>query len=231
MAKTQILIIEDEAPIRELLRYNLEKEGYEVTEAADGESGLNIAQELPPDLVVLDLMLPGMDGYQVCYRIKSGEKLKHTPVIMLTAKSEEADEVIGLGVGADDYVTKPFSPRILLARIKAVLRRRQEEPESDSDELPVLEIDDITINPNRHEVHVGEREIGLTPIEFKIIHFLASHPGRVYSRQRIIDEAQGEDVIITERTVDVHIVSLRRKLAGRAEVIETVRGVGYKYKD
>ena len=111
------------------------------------------------------------------------------------------------------------------------MRRRQEEPESDSDELPVLEIDDITINPNRHEVHVGEREIGLTPIEFKIIHFLASHPGRVYSRQRIIDEAQGEDVIITERTVDVHIVSLRRKLAGRAEVIETVRGVGYKYKD
>lgn len=230
MAKTHILIIEDEEPIRELLSFNLEREGYEVAMAADGETGLEMAQTRTPDLLILDLMLPGMDGYQVCYRLKSDDLLKTVPIIMLTAKGEETDEIIGLGVGADDYVTKPFSPKLLLARIKAVLRRRQ-EPTGDVDVDQVVKRGVISINPDRHEVLVEGDDIGLTPIEFKILHFLAKHPGRVYSRQRIIDEAQGEDVIITERTVDVHIVSLRRKLASQSQVIETVRGVGYKFKD
>ncbi len=231
MAKTRVLVVEDEESIRELLKFNLENDGYDVELAGDGELGLRLAQAHPPDLIILDLMLPGIDGYQVCYKLRSDDRLKRVPVVMLTAKSEETDEVIGLGVGADDYVTKPFSPRVLLARLKAVLRRRAESEPASTEDQPVLTRGSITINPNRHEVLVHGQEACLTPIEFKILRFLASNPGRVYTRQRIIDEAQGEDVLITERTVDVHIVSLRRKLGDHAVVIETVRGVGYRFKD
>jgi len=230
MSNPRILVVEDEVAIRELLTFNLERDGYEVLTAGDGESGLALAQQQPPDLVILDLMLPGIDGYQVCYRMKSDDQLKHIPVVMLTAKSEETDVVIGLGIGADDYVTKPFSPRVLLARVKAVLRRKEEAPPADSAE-PAVELGELAISPARHEVRCAGQPVPLTPIEFKILYFLARHSGRVYSRQQIIDEAQGEDVTITERTVDVHIVSLRRKLGAQAALIETVRGVGYRFKD
>lgn len=230
MAKQAILVVEDDDDIRDLVAYNLDKAGFEVLQAADGETGLALARQHRPSLIVLDLMLPGMDGHQVCYRLKMDEDLKAVPVVMLTAKSEEADVVIGLGIGADDYIVKPFSPRILVARVSAVLRR-QGEAVVHGEERPIVVKDWLTINPNRHEVLVEDQAVKLTPIEFKILHFLASNPGYVFSRARIIDEAQGEDVTITERTVDVHVVSLRKKLGQYAAYIETVRGVGYKFKD
>jgi len=230
MPKQSILVVDDEEDIRELLSYNLQREGFDVQTAVDGETAVELVNKEPPDLVVLDLMLPGIDGYDVCYKLKSNPDLNHVPIIMLTAKGEESDEVIGFGIGADDYVTKPFSPKVLVARINAVLRRRAEPEEPEPDEEPVIARGGLSINPNRHEVLLEGKEIRLTPIEFKVLYFLSKTPGRVYTRKRIIDKAQGEDVYITERTVDVHVVALRRKLGDQAHLIETVRGVGYKFK-
>jgi two-component system phosphate regulon response regulator PhoB len=230
MAKERILIVEDDDDIRALVAFNLQKAGLETIEAADGETGLDLARSERPDLIILDLMLPGIDGHQVTYRMKMDPLLKDLPIVMLTAKSEETDVVIGLGIGADDYITKPFSPRVLLARVQAVLRRGNGAVGEAEEQAPV-DLGWLKIDPSRHETLVDGEALKLTPIEFKILLFLSTHPGFVFTRSRIIDEAQGEDVTITERTVDVHVVSLRKKLGERAAHLETVRGIGYKFKE
>lgn len=227
MSKEDILVVEDEGDILELLRYNLTKEGYRVRAVITGEEALNAARSKPPSLVLLDLMLPGVDGLEVCRRLKSEETTRHLPVIMITAKGEESDIIVGLELGADDYVTKPFSVKVLVARIRAVLRRRdQAAPEEES----ILERGDLTINPGRHEVMVRGVRTELTATEFRVLHFLARRPGWVFTRQQIVDAVRGEDYPVTERSVDVQMVSLRKKLGPCADQIETVRGIGYRFR-
>ncbi len=228
MANERILVVDDEADIVELVEYNLSKNGYQVTCAETGEKALELAGDELPDLVVLDLMLPGMDGLEVCRRLKSDTRTQHIPIIMLTAKGEEADIVTGLELGAHDYVTKPFSPRVLVARVRAVLRRRAAPA---ADEQAPIQIRDLAVHPGRHEVTVQGKPVDLTYTEFRILHFLARRPGWVFTRYQIVDGAQGEDVAVTDRSVDVHIVSLRRKLGPVGKDIETVRGVGYRFRD
>jgi two-component system alkaline phosphatase synthesis response regulator PhoP len=228
MANEHILAVEDEEDILELLRYNLEKEGYRVTGVVSGEEALRRARSQPPDLIVLDLMLPGMDGLTVCRELKQDAKTRDLPIIILTAKGEEADIVAGLELGADDYVTKPFSPRVLLARVRAVLRRRRMEPAAESDSL---EIHGMVIHPGRHEVLVQSRPVDLTATEFRLLAFLARRPGWVFTRSQIVQGVQGEDYAVSERAVDVQIVGLRKKLGSAGQCIETVRGVGYRLKD
>jgi two-component system alkaline phosphatase synthesis response regulator PhoP len=228
MAKEHILVVEDEEDILELLRYNLAKEGFRVTGALSGEEAVRAARSTPPDLIVLDLMLPGMDGLTVCRELKMDAKTRDVPIVMLTAKGEEVDIVAGLELGADDYVTKPFSPRVLLARIRAVLRRRRVEaaPVSDS-----LVLHDLAIHPGRHEVLVQGRPMDLTATEFRLLHFLARRPGWVFTRAQIVQGVQGEDYSVSDRAVDVQIVGLRKKLGPAGKYIETVRGVGYRLKE
>jgi len=228
MAKEKILVVDDEEDILELLRYNLARQGYEPKTVGTGEEALAAARLEPPDLVILDLMLPGLDGLEVAKALKNDPRTVHTPIVMLTARGEEADVVAGLELGADDYVTKPFSPRVLLARVKAVLRRRRAAP---ADETATLKVHDIVIDPGRHEVTVKGKPVELTLTEFRILHALARRPGWVFTRYQIIDAAQGAEVAVTDRSVDVHIVSLRRKLGASGRFIETVRGIGYKMKD
>ena len=222
-----ILVIDDEEDIRELLKFNLEKEGYSVSSVATGEEALDSVRKLFPDLIILDLMLPGIDGLEVCKKIKSDEELRHIPVLMLTAKSEETDEVIGLELGADDYLTKPFSPRILLARLKSLIRRKGSKDESGPG---IIRIENMTIDPMRFEIKIDGNPLILTYTEFSLLHYLAQRPGWVYSRYQIVDALKGENYIVTERSVDVQIVGLRKKLGANAKFIETVRGVGYRFK-
>lgn len=228
MAKEHILVVEDEEDILELLRYNLNKEGYRVTAVLSGEEALRTARSHPPDLIVLDLMLPGIDGLTVCRRLKEDAKTRDCPLIILTAKGEEADIVAGLELGADDYITKPFSPRVLLARLRAVLRRRQVKPAPESESLAIHE---ITIHPGRHETLVGGQSVDLTVTEFRLLYFLARRPGWVFTRAQIVQGVQGEDYAVSERAVDVQIVGLRKKLGNAGKYIETVRGVGYRFKE
>jgi two-component system alkaline phosphatase synthesis response regulator PhoP len=228
MAKERVLVVDDEEDILELVEYNLSRNGFEVTTVTSGEKALAIARGAVPDLVVLDLMLPGLDGLETCRLLKRDPRTRDVPVLMLTARGDETDIVRGLEMGADDYVTKPFSPRVLLARVRAVLRRREEES---SDDQARLERGGIIIDPRRHEVSVDGETVQLTATEFRLLHLLARRPGWVFTRQQIIDQVQGEDVAVTPRSVDVHLVALRRKLLHRGEVLETVRGVGYRYKD
>ena len=228
MAKEKILVVDDEEDILELIRYNLINEGYRVDCAASGEEALIKAAEQSPDLILLDLMLPGLDGLDVCRELKANSATRQIPVIMITAKGEDADIVSGLELGAEDYVTKPFSPRILLARVKVVLRRKKN---TIVEEEPVMRRDDLTIDPSRHEVRLEGKPLGLTTTEFRILHFLARRPGRVFSREQIISAVKGDDYAVTERSVDVQIVSLRKKLGKSGDTIETVRGVGYRLKD
>ena len=225
-----ILVVDDEPDIREMIQFTLERNGYKVFSAANGPDALAMLEDCAPDLIILDVMMPGMDGHQVCYRLKADPKTKFIPVIMLTARSEETDEVIGFSVGTDDYVKKPFSPRVLAARVAAMLRRN-EETDAAADTDDTLKRGPITIRQNRHQVLLDGEEIRLTPIEYNILLFLCKRPGWVYTRERIISEVQGDDVIITERTVDVHVVSVRKKLGDHADYIQTVRGVGYKLKE
>lgn len=228
MAKEKILVIDDEEDILELVRYNLAKEGYHVFCVPSGELALKKALEENPDLILLDLMLPGVDGLDVCKRLKSDPLTSAIPIVMLTAKGEDADIVSGLELGADDYVTKPFSPRVLLARIKTALRRRkQEEP----DESSIVKIRELMINPARHEVLVKNSPMTLTATEFRILHFLARRPGWVFTRDQIISAVKGDDYPVTERSVDVQIVGLRKKLGSAGNYIETVRGVGYRFRE
>jgi two-component system, OmpR family, alkaline phosphatase synthesis response regulator PhoP len=225
MSKGTVLVIDDEKDLIELVRYNLEKEGFQVISALDGEAGLALAFQQLPDVILVDLMLPGIDGLEVCTRIRASERTARIPMIMLTAKTAESDRVVGLELGADDYVTKPFSPRELAARVKAVLRRVS--PSRQPAEL--IRRGSLTLDLVRHEVTCDERPLSLTATEFRLLHFLASRPGRVFSRSEIIDGALGRDVAVLDRTVDVHVMSLRRKLGECAGWIQTIRGFGYKF--
>ncbi len=228
MPKEHILVIEDEDDIQELVRYNLAKEGYRVAQAISGEEGFKAAKSTSPDLVLLDLMLPGLDGLEICRLLKADPKTSHTPVVMLTAKGEEADVVAGLELGADDYITKPFSPKVLIARLRAVLRRKAKESLDDDSPLKIRE---IVIHPGRHEVLVKGKSVPLTFTEFQLLHFLAKRPGWVFTRQQIVDAIKGEDYPVTDRSVDVQVVGLRKKLGACGEYVETVRGVGYRFKE
>jgi two-component system, OmpR family, alkaline phosphatase synthesis response regulator PhoP len=228
MAKEKILVVDDEEDILELVRYNLAKEGYRVTCVFSGEDALRRTREDAFDLVLLDLMLPGLDGLDICRQLKNGASTKQIPVVMITAKDDDADIVAGLELGAEDYITKPFSPRILLARIKVILRRKNSH---ESEESVIVRLDDLTIDPTRHQVLLRRQPVTLTTTEFRILHFLASRPGRVFSRDQIISAVKGDDYAVTERSVDVQIVSLRKKLGASGYPIETVRGVGYRFRE
>jgi two-component system, OmpR family, alkaline phosphatase synthesis response regulator PhoP len=228
MAHERILVIEDEEEILELLRYNLTKQGYRVVCASCGEDGLKAARTETPNLVLLDLMLPGVDGMEVCRRLKAEPALQAVPIVMLTAKGEEADVVAGLEIGADDYVTKPFSPRVLIARVRAALRRRAAVPVADNE---AIRAHNILIHPGRHEVLIDAKPVELTATEFRVLHVLAQRPGWVFTRSQIAGLVHGEDFVVTDRSVDVQIVGLRKKLGSAGECIETVRGVGYRFKE
>lgn len=230
MARSHILVVEDEEDIQHIVRYNLEKEGYVVSCSPSAEHALHCVRTTPPDVVVLDLMLPGMDGLEFCSLLRKDPKTEHTPILMLTAKGEESDVVAGLELGADDYVTKPFSPKVLTARIRAVLRRRSKRTASLS-EKSVLVVHDIAIDRQRHLVTVGDHPVELTFTEFRILEYLALHPGWVFTRYQIVDAVRGEDYSVTDRSVDVHVASLRRKLGTARSCVQTVRGVGYRLKE
>ena len=225
--KDVILVVDDEEDIRELVRYNLSKGGYNVTTAATGEEALRIAHEVRPMLVVLDIMLPGIDGLEVCRRLKADATLQKTPIVMISALGEEKDVVAGLELGADDYVAKPFSPGVLLARVKSVIRRVGASPIADD---ATLSIEGLKVNPTRREVHVGDSLVELTNTEFKLLHFLMRQPGVVFTRTQIVDGVHGDDYPVTDRSVDVQVVGLRKKLGEIGALIETVRGVGYRFK-
>ena len=224
----RILVVDDEPDILELVQYNLAREHYDVVCVESGEEALAQVSTTPPDLIVLDLMLPGVNGLEVCRTLKRHPRTAAIPVVMLTARGEEADIVTGLELGADDYLTKPFSPRVLLARIRAVLRRQHTEPVAAD---AVLTHGELVLHPGRHEVLVEGQPVPLTLTEFRVLHLLARRPGWVFTRNQIIAAAQGEDVSVTERSVDVHIVSLRRKLGTVGDAIETIRGVGYRLQE
>jgi two-component system phosphate regulon response regulator PhoB len=224
-----VLVVEDEESILEMLRYGLERFGFSVTCVGSGEAALAAVAQDRPDLILLDLMLPGMDGLEVCRRLKRDQATGAIPIVMLTARDSEADVVAGLEIGADDYLTKPFSPRILSARLRAVLRRWDAgEPQG---ERTSIALGGIALDKERREVTVAGRRIELTYTEFEIIWLLAGSPGKVFTRARIVEAARGADATITERAVDVRIVGLRRKLGSAAARIETVRGVGYRFGD
>lgn len=226
--KQTVLVIEDEQDIRELLQYNLVREGFQVVEVDTGEAGLKAAGEVHPDAILLDLMLPRMDGLEVCRRLKEDKDTQAIPIVMVTAKGDESDIVIGLELGADDYITKPFSPKVVTARLKAVLRRRSQPVRSESE---VLSFDNLTIHPGRREVTVQDKFVELTNSEFKILHNLARYPGWVFTRYQLVDLVHGEKHNVSDRSVDVQIVGLRRKLGVCGKCIETVRGVGYRFKE
>ena len=229
MSKEKILVIEDEDDIQELIRYNLQKEGYRVICASSGEAALKKMRTEKPDLVLLDLMLPGIDGLAVCKEIKSSPETRALPVVMLTAKGEEVDVVTGLEVGADDYIAKPFSPRVLLARVRAVLRRGQKDAEAGSGQK-LLKRGEIELDAARHEVAVKGKTVDLTFTEFRILDLFLRRPGIVFERYQIVDAVRGEDYAVTDRSVDVHIVGLRKKLGHSGDRIETIRGIGYRFR-
>ena len=229
MGRQKIVAIEDEPDILEIIKYNLEREGYEVRGALDGEEGLDLVRREMPDLVLLDLMLPGMDGLEICRRLKYEPATRSIAVIIVTAKSEESDIVLGLEVGADDYLAKPFGPRELVARVRAVLRRGEVKP--GEQEQPRVTLERLSIDADRHEVILDGQELELTATEFRLLYFLASNPGRVYSRHRLVQEAMGEDVYILDRNIDVHVRAIRKKLGEGYDCIVTVRGVGYRFAD
>ncbi|MCD6160944.1 MAG: response regulator transcription factor [candidate division Zixibacteria bacterium] len=224
----KILVVEDDRDIVELIEYNLRKEGYHVITAMSGEDGLEMAKSEKPDMALLDLMLPGIDGLEICKLLKANPATADIQIIIVSAKGEEADIVIGLELGADDYITKPFSPKILIARIRACLRRKNQQPVEQS---AVIKIQGVVIHPGRHEVLIDNKIIPLTLTEFRLLHFLASRPGWVFTRYQIVDAIRGDDYIVTDRTVDVQIVGLRKKLGKYSEYIETVRGVGYRFRE
>ena len=230
MARESILLVEDEHDIRELLKFHLERENLAVEAYEKGEDALAALKTRGVSLVLLDLMLPGIDGLEVCRRLKAQPETREIPIIMLTAKDSEADIVAGLEMGAADYVCKPFSPRVLMARIHAVLRRPMTDaaPETDG---PAITIGPLTVDPGRHKVEIKGKEIQLTYTEFRILRMLVENPGRAFSRQQIVDQVRGESYSVTERIVDVQMVSLRKKLGPLGDWIETVRGVGYRFRE
>lgn len=234
MGKINVLVVEDEADIQQLVSYNLIRAGFHVTCADSGEEALEKLRSEEVDCVLLDLMLPGMSGIEVCAairKVESGTNGKLLPIIMLTAKGEEEDIVTGLDSGADDYITKPFSPKILIARIKAVVKRAvSTQIESDNSKGTIISVEDLRIDKRRHEVNINGEEIQLTTTEFGVLALLAGKPGWVFTRQQIIDSVRGYDFLITPRAIDVQIFGLRKKLGDHGKYIETVRGIGYRYK-
>ena len=226
--KPIILVVEDEEDLREIIIYNLEREGYQTVGVETGEQGLERAIALKPDLMILDLMLPGMNGMDVCRQLKKEAGTQEIPIIMASAKGEEADIVSGLELGADDYVTKPFSPRILLARVRSVLRRSKQ---AETEDASLIQIDDMTIDTKKFQLSINNQPVDLTKSEFGIMHFLACHRGWVFTRYQIVDAIRGEKYVVTERAIDVQIAGLRKKLEAHADLIETVRGVGYRFKE
>ena len=228
MAKEKILVVDDEKDILELVRYNLSREGYHVTGTLTGEDALRQVRSDRYDLIVLDLMLPGMDGLTFTKTLKNDSRLRSIPIIMLTAKGEEADIVTGLELGADDYITKPFSPKVMIARVRAALRRYKEEPQ---DEMAIVKIHDLEINPGRRIVTARGESVDLTYTEFQVLLLLAKRPGWVFTRSHIVNSIRGDDYPVTDRSVDVQIVGLRKKLGTCGKYIETVRGVGYRFKE
>ena len=227
MKKSKIVVIEDEVDILEVINYNLSKEGFDVCSALDGEEGLALIKKEVPDLVLLDLMLPGLDGIEICRKLKTDYSTRSIPIIMVTAKGEESDIVLGLGMGADDYMVKPFRPRELMARIRSVLRRGDFIEEGEG----LVSIDELVIDINRHEVKLEEKKIVLTAMEFKLLHFLASHPGQVFTRENLLNHVSTDDTFIIDRNIDVHIRSIRKKLNKHRELIETIHRVGYRFRD
>jgi DNA-binding response OmpR family regulator len=227
MTKGQILIVEDDRSLAEVLEYNLRQDGYQTIVANDGQEGLRQARVRAPDLVVLDLMLPLIDGLEVCRRLRADPTTRSMLVLMLTARTEETDEVVGFSVGTDDYVAKPFSVKVLLERIRALLRRRDGNATDDC----VVVSQGVMVDRERHRVTIEDRPLDLTPSEFGLLQALLRQPGRVFSRSDLIDAALGGDSLVLERTIDVHIRSLRKKMAGHAVLVETVRGIGYRFRD
>jgi two-component system, OmpR family, phosphate regulon response regulator PhoB len=226
MSRTRILIIEDERNLTQALEYNFKREGYDVAVAHDGLEGLRKAQTLLPDVVVLDLMLPSLSGLDICRELRRGERTRNLPILMLTARSEETDQVVGFTTGADDYVTKPFNTKVLLQRIKALQRRAESRTETGD----VIDVCNIRIDRVRHQVTCDGKPVDVTPTEFRLLECLLRQPGRAFTRHQLMDAAIGEGSIVLERTIDVHVKTLRRKL-GLGELIETVRGVGYRFRE
>lgn len=232
MAQPRILIVEDERGLTQSLQWYFNREGFETIVAHDGHDGLHKALSLLPDVVLLDVMLPGLDGLKVCQQIRAGERTKSTPVMMITAKGEEADQVAGYAMGADDYVTKPFSNKILLQKVKVLLRRNQQPSEA----ADIIEHGGVKLDRVRHKVTAEGKEIELTPTEFKLLECLARQPGRAFTRHQLMDAAIGEGAVVLERTIDVHVKTLRKKLSEAVkdeerDLIETVRGVGYRFRE
>jgi two-component system, OmpR family, phosphate regulon response regulator PhoB len=225
MSKPRILIVEDEKALQDVLAYNLEKEGFETSFASDGQEGLRRAQLQQPDVVILDLMLPIIDGLEVCRQLRSDPKTQNVRILMLTARSEEVDEIVGFNMGADDYVTKPFKIKPLIHRIKALLRRPGGETARD-----VISICGIEIDRTNHTARADGDELQLTPTEFRLLWTLARSPGRPFARNELMDRCRGEDANALERTIDVHVRSLRQKMGPLADLVETVRGVGYRFR-
>jgi two-component system phosphate regulon response regulator PhoB len=227
-----VLIVEDDEDIQQLVSYNLVRAGFQVTCADSGEEALELLRQKRPDLVLLDLMLPGIDGLEVCRSVKRDEATREIPIVILSARGEESDVVAGLELGADDYITKPFSPKVAIARIRAVLRRRSEPAaKTGGDEQAILRMHDLIIHPGRHEVSVSGTPVALTLTEFGILHLLSRRPGWVFTRQQIIDAVRGYGYLVTPRAVDVQIFGLRKKLGTSGQLIETVRGIGYRLQE
>ncbi len=231
--KPTILVVEDEEDLRNIVIYNLNREGYETVGVESGEEGLALAISQKPDLIILDLMLPGISGMDVCRKIKQNSDTQRLPIIIVSAKGEESDIVSGLELGADDYLTKPFSPRILLARVGTVLRRSEQKTlgSDESTEQTVLNIDGLTIDSKKYLLKIDGESVNLTKSEFDILYFLASRRGWVFTRYQIVDAIRGDKYVVTERSIDVQIAGLRKKLNQYAELVETVRGVGYRFKE
>jgi phosphate regulon transcriptional regulator PhoB len=229
MQNKQIVVVEDEPDILEVLCYNLKREGYQVFESLDGREGLALIEQKLPDIVMLDLMLPGIDGLEICRKLKSNPRTQHIPIIMVTAKGEESDVVLGLGVGADDYIPKPFSPKELIARVKAVLRRgvKSDQP-ANKDRI---DINGLEIDSRKHQVSIDGNPLKMTASEFRLLFCLASHPGQVFSREQLLNHTTSEEVAVVDRNIDVHIRSIRKKMGDDRTFIETIRGVGYRFLD
>jgi two-component system, OmpR family, alkaline phosphatase synthesis response regulator PhoP len=229
MKHERIVVIEDEADIQEVIEHNLTREGFQVYASSDGENGLQLVKKESPNLVLLDLMLPGLDGLEVCRELKADPLTRAIPVIMVTAKGEESDIVLGLGIGADDYVAKPFSPKELVARVKSVLRRGQLQENQNDRERIVF--GDLVIDAGRHEILVEGEPVVFTATELRLLQFLASHPGRVFTRDHLLSRVIGVEAVVVDRNIDVHIRSIRKKLGNHRDLVETIRGVGYRFRD
>jgi two-component system phosphate regulon response regulator PhoB len=228
MPKKKLLIVEDDRSLAGVLEYNFSNAGYDVVCAHDGQDGINQARIRKPEIIILDLMIPVIDGVEVCRRLRAEDATRDTPIMMLTAKAEETDQLIGFSVGADDYVVKPFSVRVLMERVKSLLRRRDRINGPGSD---TVVSGGITIDRVKHRASVDGQPVDLTPTEFRLLDRLIRHPGRAFDRSELIDSALGADTLVLERTIDVHIRSLRKKLGPSAEMVQTVRGVGYRFRE